>query len=601
VNAYKLEDFLETKRSFGGSFSPDGNQIAFLSDLSGVAQIYIVSREGGEPEQLTFYSEPIADFAFSPTNAELLFAMAEGGNERFQLYLLNLASRDTRRLTDNGAAIYRFGGWAYDGKSITYSSNERNGTDFDIFVLDIVTSKYRCVFEQGGWCDAYGFSPDGKKLAILKRHTLLHNDLFIFDLDTNVLDLATPHEGQAVYGQPRWFPDSSGFFFVNDEGKEFLGVGFYDFTRKESNPVLEFSWDVDSLTLSNDGELLLAVLNEGGYSKPKLYDARTLKQIPDISVPSGVIFDCKWSNDSQYFTFSRESDTAVASVWIWSRKENESRQVVTTPSKVPQEILVASGLFHYPTFDGKQIPSFIYLPTTVEARRAAAIVHIHGGPEWQARPVFNPLVQYLLYRGYAVVVPNVRGSSGYGKAYLALDDREKRIDSVRDLEYLHKALEQRGDLDSTRIALLGGSYGGYIVLAGLAFQPDLWAAGVDIVGIANLVTFLQNTSSWRRSLREPEYGYLDRDQEMLKRLSPINAIENVKAPLFIIHGANDPRVPLSEAEQMADRLNLLGKEVQLLVYLDEGHGLAKLKNRIDAYPKVAAFLDKHLMKAKAGS
>jgi dipeptidyl aminopeptidase/acylaminoacyl peptidase len=172
------------------------------------------------------------------------------------------------------------------------------------------------------------------------------------------------------------------------------------------------------------------------------------------------------------------------------------------------------------------------------------------------------------------------------------------MDSVRDLEYLHRAIEQRDDIDSKRIALLGGSYGGYMVLAGLAFQPDLWAAGVDIVGIANLTTFLQNTSSWRRALREPEYGYLDKDQDLLTKLSPINAIENVKAPLFIIHGANDPRVPLSEAEQMAGRLKLLGREVELLVYPDEGHGLAKLKNRMDAYPKVAAFLDKHLMNAE---
>jgi dipeptidyl aminopeptidase/acylaminoacyl peptidase len=599
MNAYKLEDFLERKRSFGASFSPDGNDIAFLSDLSGVAQIYVISLEGGETEQLTSYSDPIGDVAFSPTKAELLFAMAEGGNERFQLYLLNLDSGATERLINNETAIHRFGGWSYDGKSITYSSNERNGTDFDIFVLDIVTKDTRCVFDQGGWCEAYGFSPDGTKVAILKRYSLLHNDLFIFDLDANTLDLATRHQGHAAYGQPRWLPDTSGFFFVSSEGKEFAGVSFYDCSCQKSNSVLEFPWDVDSLTVSNDGELLLVVLNEGGYSKPKLYDARTLRQIADIDMPSGTIFDGRWANDSGHFAFSRECDTASADIWVWARENNQSRRVVTTVSKVPEEILVESSLVHYPTFDGRLIPSFVYLPTNIESERIPAIIQIHGGPEWQARPVFNPLVQYLLYRGYAVVTPNVRGSSGYGRAYLALDDREKRMDSVRDLGYLYKSLEQRSDIDSKRIALLGGSYGGYMVLAGLAFQPELWAAGVDIVGIANLVTFLQNTSSWRRALREPEYGYLDKDQEMLRKLSPINAIENVKAPLFIIHGANDPRVPLSEAEQMAGRLKLLGREVELLVYHDEGHGLAKLKNRLDAYPKVAAFLEKHLMKTKA--
>ena len=595
MNKHTIEEFLTIKKSFSPSFSPDASSVAFLSDLSGVAQLYLVPREGGELKQLTSYSDPIADFAFSPTARELLFAMAERGNERFQLYLLNLDSGNTERLTDNDAAIYRIGGWSNDGNSITYSSNERNGADFDIFVMDRATKQSRCVFDQGGWCDPYGFSPDGRKVAILKRHTLLHNDLFLFDLDANTLYLATPHEGRAAYGRPSWSPDSGSFFFVSDEGKEFLGVSLYDIAGQGSNRVLDFSWDVDTLALSEDGALLLAVINEDGYSKPMLHDAKTLKQIPDIALPPGVTLDAKWSHDSQYLVFSRESDTANTDVWIWSRKENKSWQLVTSPSKVSREVFVESSLVHYPTFDAREIPAFIFVPSHTEGKKIPAIIHIHGGPEWQARPSFNPLIQYLVYRGYAVAVPNVRGSSGYGRTYLALDDREKRMDAVRDLEYLHKALEQRGDIDSKKIALLGGSYGGYMVLAGLAFQPSLWAAGVDIVGIANLTTFLQNTSAWRRALREPEYGYLDKDQEMLRQLSPIYGIENVKAPLFIIHGANDPRVPLSEAEQMAVRLKMIGKEVELLVYPDEGHGLAKLKNRMDAYPKVAAFLDKHLM------
>jgi len=595
MNEYKIEDFLEMKRSFSASFSPDGKSVAFLSNLSGTAQIYVLPREGGEIKQLTSYSEPIGDFAFSPTRNELLFAMAYGGNERFQLYLLNTDSGKTERLTNNDAVIYRFGGWSYDGKSIVYSSNVRNGTDFDIFVMEIATKKSRCVFDQGGWCDAFGFSPDGNKVAILKRHTLLHNDLFIFYLDTNTVELVTPHEGQALYGRPRWRPDGSGFYLLTNEGKEFLGTSFYDCAKKEKKSVLDFSWDVDGLTLSKDGELLLAVVNEDGYSKPRLYDARTLQQIPDFNLPSGLIFDGRWSNDSQYFAFSRESDASNADVWIWSRKENRSRQLVSSPSKVPPESLVESSLVRYKTFDGRQIPSFVFLPRNIEGKKVPVVIVIHGGPEGQSRPIFNPLIQYLLYRGYAVVVPNVRGSSGYGKTYLGLDDREKRMDSVRDLEFLHRALEQREDIDPKKIALFGASYGGYMVLAGLAFQPHLWVAGVDIIGISNLITFLQNTSSWRRALREAEYGYLDHDQEILKELSPINSIENVKAPLFIIHGANDPRVPLSEAEQMAERLRMLGRDVELLVYPDEGHGLEKLKNRIDAYPRVAAFLDKHLM------
>jgi dipeptidyl aminopeptidase/acylaminoacyl peptidase len=592
---YQIEDFPEIRRSFRPSFSPDGYSVAFLSDLSGIAQIYLVPLQGDDLKKLTSYSEPIAELAFSPTNNELLFAMAQGGNERFQLYLLNLASGETERLTNNDAAIYRFGAWSYDGKSITYSSNVRNGTDFDVFVMDIAAKKSRCIFDQGGWCDAYGFSPDGSKVAILKQHTFLHNDLFIFDLETSTLDLATPHAGEAMYGRPHWLPESNGFFFLSNEEAEFLRVSFHDLTKKETKVVLDFSWDVDRLSVSEDGQLLLAVINEGGYSKPVLYDTQTLKPISAINLPAGVISECTWSNDGQYLAFSRESETTNADVWIWSKSTNQPQRLVTCPSRVPRETFVESSLVYYPSFDRREIPAFIYIPKATQGKKVPAVIRIHGGPESQSRPIFDPLIQYLLYRGYAVVLPNVRGSAGYGKAYLALDDREKRMDSIRDLEYLHQALEARDDIDSKKIARLGGSYGGYMVLAGLAFLPDLWVAGVDVVGIANLTTFLQNTSSWRRALREAEYGYLDRDQEILRKFSPINAIEYVKAPLFIIHGANDPRVPLSEAEQMAGKLESLGKEVQLLVYPDEGHGLEKLKNRIDAYPKVAAFLDKYLM------
>jgi dipeptidyl aminopeptidase/acylaminoacyl peptidase len=277
-------------------------------------------------------------------------------------------------------------------------------------------------------------------------------------------------------------------------------------------------------------------------------------------------------------------------------KEHERvKQIVTSPSRVPPETFVESSLVYYPSFDERQVPAFIYVPKHTRHKKVPAIICIHGGPESQARPVFDPLIQYLVYHGYAVILPNVRGSAGYGKTYLALDDKERRMDSVRDLEYLYRALAARGDIHSKKIALLGGSYGGYMVLAGLAFLPDLWAAGVDIVGIANLTTFLQNTSSWRRALREAEYGYLDKDQEILRKFSPINAIGYLKAPLLMIHGANDPRVPLSEAEQMAEKLKSLGKQFQLLVYPDEGHGLEKLENRIDAYRKVVAFLDKHVM------
>ena len=264
---------------------------------------------------------------------------------------------------------------------------------------------------------------------------------------------------------------------------------------------------------------------------------------------------------------------------------------------MPREVFVEPTLHRFRSFDGEEIPVFLFMPKVVTDAPVPVIVNIHGGPEAQFRPTFNPVTQYLLHAGYAVVAPNVRGSSGYGKRFLHLDDGRKRLDSVRDLEALHAWLRTNPQIDHTRAALMGGSYGGYMVLAGLAFQPDLWAAGVDIVGISSLVTFLENTASWRRKFREREYGSLVHDRDFLLEASPITHVDRMRAPLLIIHGTNDPRVPLGEAEQIHRVLRATGVESKLLVYPDEGHGLAKLKNRLDAYPKVVAFLDRVLARA----
>jgi dipeptidyl aminopeptidase/acylaminoacyl peptidase len=245
----------------------------------------------------------------------------------------------------------------------------------------------------------------------------------------------------------------------------------------------------------------------------------------------------------------------------------------------------------YPTFDGREVPALFY-ELENGPDDTPVVVNVHGGPESQSRPAFAPVTQYLLHRGYAVFFPNVRGSTGYGKTYTHLDDVRLRMDSVKDLAHAAYWLRERGH---DRVAVMGGSYGGFMVLAALTEYPELWSAGVDIVGIANLVTFLENTGSYRRALREPEYGSLERDREFLESISPLHKAGNIRAPLMVIHGKNDPRVPVGEAEQIVERGRENGGRVEYLLYEDEGHGLAKLKNRLDAYPKIAAFLDEHLL------
>lgn len=592
---YQIEDFLEIESITSPSFNHDGSKIAFLSNKTGTHQIYFTSRDGGNEEQLTKYDEPIDFAVFSPTKDEIIFAMSKGGDEKIQLYLMDLQSRSVRDLTQNTEVRYIWGGWSRDGEFITYSSNERNGTDFDVYVMEIKSGTSRPIFSEGGSCDSLGFSPLGTMVAVRKKNTGLTHDLYIVNVKSGETDLITNYDENPLIGYVRWLPDESGFFFVSNRERDFCGLAHYDLDTKVERYVLTPEWDIEGVAISFNGENLLVMVNEDGYRTVTVYDTKNLEQLRQQNFPKGSIGNVSGSRDDKYVVFTLSRSTKNSDVWVWSKEEDRCWQITQSKQGVPEDVLVEPELVHYESFDGLKVPAFLFLPKEKNTdKKLPVIVHIHGGPESQFRPMFHSLVQYFVYQGYAVMAPNVRGSSGYGKKYLALDDIHKRMDSVTDLQYLHKFLERRDDVDSGKVVLWGASYGGYMVLAGLTFYPELWAGGVDIVGISNMVSFLENTSPYRRALREAEYGYLATDKEFLASISPLNFIEKIKAPLFIIHGANDPRVPLSEAEQMHKKLKDLGREVELIVYQDEGHGLNKAKNRFDAYPKVADFLNRIL-------
>jgi dipeptidyl aminopeptidase/acylaminoacyl peptidase len=311
-------------------------------------------------------------------------------------------------------------------------------------------------------------------------------------------------------------------------------------------------------------------------------------------MPEGVLGGFEFSPDGTCFAFTLTGPNRNPDVWLVDLPDGEPRRFTrSSTAGIPPFTFRRPEIVRYPSFDGREIPALFYEPGEASADSPAApvVVNVHGGPESQSRPLFAPVTQYLLERGYAVFAPNVRGSTGYGKSYTHLDDVYLRMDSVKDLA--HAAAWLRG-WGHERIAVMGGSYGGFMVLAALTEHPELWTAGVDIVGIANMVTFLENTGSYRRALREPEYGSLERDREFLESISPIHKAEEITAPLMVIHGKNDPRVPVGEAEQIVEKVRESGGAAEYLLYEDEGHGLAKLKNRLDAYPKIVAFLDENL-------
>lgn len=593
---FPIKAFLDAKGASGGTFSPNGNEVAYLFRDKNVLQIFLYSEESGKHKQLTNGEEPIFLASFSPVERKILFEQSVGGDENTQLYILDLFDESVTQITTDAGAQYRFGGWSRDGKYITYSANTKDREHFTAFIYSLEKKEEIEIWDSKGWVNALGFSPNGKFVIAKKLHNTRNNDFFLIDIEKKNAVQLTTHEGEASFSSPRWTPDSRGFYFVTDQGKDISAVAFFDLKEMRWEYVLEPDFEVWSIGVSYDGTLLGVMTNENGYAKLQQYHLPNIAPLENMMshFPEQSCSRFFWSRDSQKLLIGIHDATRPSTLWIGNAHEQKFKQITEIDSVLDHKELVHPTFETYRSFDEREIPTFLYLPKQKSKAPMSVVVLIHGGPEGQSLPIFDPLIQYLVYKGYAVVAPNIRGSSGYGRAYMDLDNIEKRFDAIRDLEFLHKFIAQDKRFDEKKAALIGGSYGGYMVLAGLAFQPHLWTAGVDIVGIADLRTFLKNTSDYRRKLREGEYGFLGKDDEVLQALSPLEKVSQMQAPLFIVHGKNDPRVPLSEAEQIYDAYQETGKEAKMLVFDDEGHGVVKMKNKLILWPQVIEFLEKYI-------
>jgi dipeptidyl aminopeptidase/acylaminoacyl peptidase len=584
---YEFARYLKIRGAWGASWSPDARRVSFLTEITGVPQVWEVPVEGGPswPEQLTFYEERVSRAEYSPNANRLLFDMDDGGNERTQLFLLE--DGEVRELTRAPGAIHYSGGFSPDGSRIAYTATRRNGTDFDVFVQEL-DEEPEMVWEVSGYHTISDWAPDGSFLLVSRHRSNLDNDLYLLLLSSGEATLLTPHEGDARFYGACVTPDGGSAYLATDVGGDFMRLAHLDFSTLVFTYLTPDDWDVEDLDLSRDGRYLLASRNIEGYSHLMFFSGEG-RRMPDPEVPEGIVGGFEFSPDSKRLALTLVGPTRNPDVAVLDLPDGDIKQVTrSSTAGIPRSTFRHPRLVRYPTFDGREIPALFYDP---EDGDAPVVVNVHGGPEGQSRPAFAPVTQYLLHRGYAVFFPNVRGSTGYGKAYTHLDDIELRMNSVRDLAHAAQWLRKKGH---QRVAVMGGSYGGFMVLAALTEYPELWSAGVDIVGIANLVTFLKNTGSYRRALREAEYGSLQRDRDFLESISPIHKAHRIRVPLMVIHGKNDPRVPVGEAEQIVERVRENGGTVEYLLYEDEGHGLAKLKNRLDAYPRIAAFLDEHL-------
>lgn len=588
--------YLNIREAYGPSFSKDGKRVSFLTNITGVPQVWVVDVSGGWPDQITFHDERISQAHFSPTADHLVFSRDIGGNENAQIFLVNSDGSEEKRLTHSDEVMHIFGNWSKDGQHIAYTANQRDRSKFDVHIQDMENGQAELVWENNylGFLNVTAFSPDGSRLLIHLMQNSMDNDLFEIDIKTKAIRRLTEHDGNVRYLSPIYSSDGRSVYCACDQGRDFATLTRIDLSDLGHHFMEETPNEIEYVAASSDGHWLLWITNVEGANQFNLRDLGTNQIRKPEHLPIGVISDYTapiFSPDNQQIAFGFTSPTRTSDIWIWNIEKNQVFPITqSSHAGIPVSSFRGPELIHYRTFDGLSIPAWFYRPIAAHLDKYPVIVEVHGGPEGQAQPIFDYFVQYFISQGYGMLIPNVRGSSGYGKNYLALDNVKKRMDSVADLAHGVKWLEAQPDVDAKRIAIIGGSYGGFMVLSAITTYPDLWAAAVDVVGISNFVTFLENTSPYRRSHREGEYGSLEHDREFLTSISPIHHVDKIIAPLMVIHGANDPRVPLSEAEQLVNALQARNVPVEFLVYEDEGHGLVKLKNILDAYPKMADFL-----------
>jgi len=586
-----LRELLEVTWGLPADVRDDGTALVRW-DAPGSFQLYLVP-PGGDPLQLTDLGEPV-NGRFVPGRDLILLSVDVGGNERAQLYLLEPAPGATPTpLVVEPDLLHVSPVLDATGEWVAYACNRRNGRDLDVYVRSLATGDERCVFAPGGYCEPAGFSPDGRWLGVLRlTERTGDNDLHLVDLVDGDAVLVAPDERDAQFGPPAWARDSSSFLFATNSGRDTAGIARFELGAGGFSYVIEDAWDLECAG-DRAGTVLAVHANEDGYSRLELYDPDTMTLRSRVELPDrGTIQEIVLSPDGSNLAYGFSSPRTTWDAWRLDTGRTESQRLTPSPTAVAADVLVPPTLERFVSFDGESIPFYAYTPTSNGV--APVLFEIHGGPEAQRRPMWMPLVQYAAAQGLAVVQPNVRGSTGYGKRFEHLDDGRRRLDTVRDVAALHDRLREDDRFDADRAVLYGASYGGYMVLACLALEPDRWAGGVAVVPISSFVTFLRNTSEYRRAFREREYGSLEHDLDFLVEASPITHVDRIRAPLLLIHGANDPRVPVGEADQIHRALVERGIRSELVVYDDEGHGLQKLANKLDAYPRVVSFIDEIL-------
>lgn len=593
---YSLRQYLSIRGAVDAAISPDGKEVLFRTSITGTAQVWKVSDRGGWPDQLTFFPSGVASATWSPKGDGFLAVVDQDGNEQFQFYWIKSDGTQTIPLTDNPKVRHSLGGWSHDGKSIFYTSNARDPRFFDCYLLDMQSRQARLVFQKNAVLDASALSRDGRLLAVEEAVSPVDSNIYLVEVATGAARLLTPHTGDAEYSVIDFSPDGKSLYVITNAGRDFKNLAAIDVATGALNYLHREEFDVEAGRLSPDGKRLAFIMNRDGYQQLGLWELPSLRPVRLPGLPQGIIAPGNFTRDGQRLALSINTPTRNTDAWVLDVAARRVWPVTrSTLAGIDPDTFVEPTLIRYSSEDGRQIPAFFYLPKNAKNDMSLPVIlSVHGGPEGQERPYFNPLYQYFISRGYAVLAPNIRGSSGYGKSYLAADNGPKRWDALKDLNAAVDWIAMQPQLNPRKVAIMGGSYGGFAVLAMLAHYPSRFAAGVDMFGIADFKTFLANTAPFRRPLRIAEYGDPEKDSEFMDAISPARNVHKIAAPLLVIQGANDPRVPESESAQIVQKVKARGGIVEYLLFPDEGHGIAKLANRIRCYEAVVDFLDRYV-------
>ncbi|MGH8193325.1 MAG: prolyl oligopeptidase family serine peptidase [Woeseiaceae bacterium] len=576
--------------------SPDGSRVAFEWTVTGEPQLWIVDASGGWPRQVTFGSG-ITFFRWAPGGGELLIGRDAEGNEREGYYLISADGAHEQRLLPQSDAFRQFGMFSPDGGRIVYSSTERNGLDFDIYIMNVAGGEPRRIVEGSFGYFPSGWQPRGDIVIVSETRGEDANDVHFLNVESGELEGVFQPGIAASYQDFAWLPDGTGFYLSTNQDREFAGLAFYSLEDKQLEFIETPEFDVANVSISGDGRFLVWTVNEDGYSRLHALDRSSGETLDVPSLPDGV-YTLHFARHAPVLSMLVTGSRTPGDVWTWDLEAaTEAHAVKSSLGGLGAADFVAPVSLGFAARDGVELHGLLYLPDPARFEgKPPVVVDVHGGPTSQARPDFAPATQYLVNNGIAVFDVNVRGSTGFGKTFTRLDNQERRLDSVRDLADTVAFLNRDGRVDTSRTAVMGGSYGGYMVNAVLGSYPGAFDAGVSAVGVSDWVRALQGASPGLRASDRIEYGDI-REQRWLDfyaQNSPINNAAKITVPLLVEHGANDPRDPVTESDRLVTTIREAGGTVEYLRFPDEGHSLAKRSNQVIFYRRMADFLNRHL-------